>query len=438
MILVSLVQKRRNLPFEGIFLMFAMFILAGGTIHWMAVWPLWNLDYWFFESIQLIMALVFLYRAAELLTLIPHVLGLPSRADLEAAQEKLAQEIRLREAAIQERISLEKALKLSESRFHLIFENAAIGIFLADADGKILATNPAFRKMLGYNHNELCGIHFREFNHPDQITFEETLYQEMFAGLCDFYQVEKLYLSKEGQLVWGNLSVSLVRQPEGKPQFSIVMVENITQRKQAEEALQFYQQYLEELVGVRTAELTEVNRQLSWQANHDPLTGLVNRREFERCLEKAVNNARTSHKEHTLCYMDLDRFKIVNDTCGHLAGDELLRQISSLLQSKCRKTDTLARLGGDEFGLLLYQCSLEEALRVVQTLYDSVQEFKFVWQDKSFSLGISIGLVAIDTYCLSPKNILHTADKACYAAKKHGRNQVQVLPLDQRELQEQR
>lgn len=134
--------------------------------------------------------------------------------------------------------------------------------------------------------------------------------------------------------------------------------------------------------------------------------------------------------------MDLDRFKIVNDTCGHLAGDELLRQVSCLLQSRCRKTDTLARLGGDEFGLLLYQCSLAEAQRVVQSLHESIQQFRFVWQDKTFTLGISIGVVAIDPCIWKLEDIINAADTACYAAKNRGRNQV-VYEVKAQALQEQ-
>jgi diguanylate cyclase (GGDEF)-like protein len=132
--------------------------------------------------------------------------------------------------------------------------------------------------------------------------------------------------------------------------------------------------------------------------------------------------------------MDLDRFKIVNDTCGHRAGDEVLRQISTLLQNKCRRSDTLARLGGDEFGLILYQCSIEQAQRVVQSLHRSIQEFRFVWQDKIFTLGISIGLVAIDSCNLNPDEILNAADTACYIAKNRGRNQVHIYRMDEPKL----
>lgn len=420
------VHKRRDVPFQWIFRLFGAFIIACGTSHLMAVWTLWHPDYWISGGIKLITAVVSVYTVAELFTLIPNALALSSPAQLEAANQKLAQEIR-------DRILVEAALKQSEKRFRLIFENVAIGIVVADVAGHLLATNPAFRQMLGYSQNDLCGMHFRDVTHPESMAVEEVLYQEMVAALRDFYQLEKLYIRKDGQLTWGHLAVSLVRDAEGKPQFCIATIENITERKEAEGALNLYKEHLEELVGARTAELIQANEQLSWQASHDALTGLVNRREFERCLEKAVNCAKTSEQKSTLCYMDLDRFKIVNDTCGHCAGDELLRQISNLLQSRCRRTDTLGRLGGDEFGLLLYQCSIEEAQRAVQTLYEAIQEFRFVWQDKTFAIGISIGVVGIDSCSSSPEEILNAADTACYTAKNRGRNQVYVYQVNEQE-----
>ncbi len=425
--LVYFIHKRRDIPLPTIFLMFGAFIIACGTTHLMAIWTLWHPYYWLFGGLKLITAAVSLYTAVELFHLIPIALALPSPDQLEATNQRLAQEI-------EDRILAEAALRQSEIRFRLVFENAAIGIVLTDVNGQLVATNPAFRTMLGYTQNELSGVHFKEFTHPECITVEAPLFQEMVAGLRDFYQLEKRYISKEGQLIWVHLTVSLVRDAQGKPEFCIAMIENIMERKQAEITLQGYREHLEDLVGARTAELTKVNEQLSWQANHDALTGLVNRREFERCLERSVSSTRTSQQPCTLCYMDLDRFKIVNDTCGHRAGDEVLRQISRLLQNKCRRSDTLARLGGDEFGLILYQCSIEQAQRVVQLLYKCIQEFRFVWQDKIFTLGISIGLVAIDSCNLNPDEILNAADTACYIAKNRGRNQVHIYRMDEPKL----
>ncbi|HEY9609927.1 EAL domain-containing protein [Allocoleopsis sp.] len=177
-----------------------------------------------------------------------------------------------------------------------------------------------------------------------------------------------------------------------------------------------------------------IEQQLSWQASHDALTGLVNRRFFENCLQKAVMTAKTSGQQHALCYLDLDQFKLVNDTCGHIAGDELLRQVTALFQSLVRSSDTLARLGGDEFGLLLFHCPLDAAERVASKLREQIQEFRFVWQGKTFSIGVSIGLVAIDANTQGVTSVMSAADSACYAAKNKGRNRVQVYQADDHEL----
>lgn len=176
------------------------------------------------------------------------------------------------------------------------------------------------------------------------------------------------------------------------------------------------------------SETRKMARLLSWQAKHDALTGLANRLVFEQCLKTSIKGVLEDGEEHTLCYLDLDRFKIVNDTCGHAAGDELLRQISSLLKSRCRKVDLIARLGGDEFGLLLLQCNLDNGKRVARELIDIVRGFRFVWEEQSFSIGVSIGLLALTkdhlkkTGLLSTDKILTAADSACYIAKYRGRN----------------
>ena len=180
------------------------------------------------------------------------------------------------------------------------------------------------------------------------------------------------------------------------------------------------------IVSEDITEAYKLSQQLSYQASHDVLTGLVNRREFEIRLEVLLHENKGSGEEHALCYLDLDQFKIINDTCGHLAGDELLRQLGELLQTKVRKKDTLARLGGDEFGVLMENCSLEQAQHVAQNLRELVEGFQFVWIDKRFSIGISIGLVPIDDRGGDATDILSAADAACYAAKDAGRNRIHV------------
>ncbi len=164
--------------------------------------------------------------------------------------------------------------------------------------------------------------------------------------------------------------------------------------------------------------------QISWQANHDHLTGLLNRQAFEKKVLEAIQITYNQNQQHALCFLDLDKFKLINDTCGHEAGDELLRQITTLMQTRVRSSDSLARLGGDEFGLLLYNCSLVKAQDIAETLRSLVEEFRFVWNNKIFSIGVSIGIVKIDENTQNLASVLRNADTACYAAKAQGRNCV--------------
>jgi len=175
-------------------------------------------------------------------------------------------------------------------------------------------------------------------------------------------------------------------------------------------------------------------RQLSYQATHDALTGLYNRREFEQRLELAIVSAREERIEHAVCYLDLDQFKIVNDTCGHIAGDEMLRQLAGLLEGRVRETDILARLGGDEFGVLLHRCSLAQARRIAESLRETVRDFRFACDDHGFEIGVSVGLVAVTADSQSLAEVMSAADVACYAAKDAGRNRLHVYEPDDREL----
>lgn len=167
-------------------------------------------------------------------------------------------------------------------------------------------------------------------------------------------------------------------------------------------------------------------RQLSHQAKHDALTGLINRREFEQRLKRAIITARSEKTKHILLYMDLDQFKVVNDTCGHVAGDELLRQVASMFRRTMRQRDTLARLGGDEFAVLLERCKEQQALRIANVLHQCIQDLRFTWQSKIFTIGISIGMVTITEQDENINKVLSIADTACYAAKDAGRNRIYV------------
>jgi diguanylate cyclase (GGDEF)-like protein/PAS domain S-box-containing protein len=175
-----------------------------------------------------------------------------------------------------------------------------------------------------------------------------------------------------------------------------------------------------------TSELRGITRQMTYQASHDALTGLVNRREFERRLQEAMESAQTGDAAHALCYLDLDRFKVVNDTCGHTAGDNMLREVASIIKEAVRDSDTVGRIGGDEFALLLVGCPLEKARQIADDVVTSVSGYRFVWKDKIFNIGVSVGLVEIGRGGGAIEDLMNSADSACYVAKKQGGVHVHV------------
>ena len=173
-----------------------------------------------------------------------------------------------------------------------------------------------------------------------------------------------------------------------------------------------------------------LKRALSWQASHDALTGLINRREFDNRLHAALLSAQRGEGSYALLYIDLDQFKVVNDTCGHQAGDRLLRDVTGLLQTRVRASDTIARLGGDEFGVLLEGCTPEQATRIAEGVRQAIRDFRFVWGASTLSVGASVGIVQIRADTENVASIMSAADIACYAAKDAGRNRIHVYEAD--------
>jgi diguanylate cyclase (GGDEF)-like protein len=191
----------------------------------------------------------------------------------------------------------------------------------------------------------------------------------------------------------------------------------------------------EELVGAvlvftNVSQLRSLQQRMEHLASHDPLTGLINRREFELRLADAISDAGSSLRQHILCYLDLDEFKLVNDTCGHGAGDELLRQLTSVMSSVIPKGNTLARLGGDEFGILFMNCDPDEATSHAQSLLDAVRQYRFQWEGQIFEVAASIGIVPVVGGNGNLAELLSAADSACYVAKDRGRNQIHVTRID--------
>ncbi len=198
--------------------------------------------------------------------------------------------------------------------------------------------------------------------------------------------------------------------------------------------------WMEALLEVFTArieleiERSKADAAMQRMAYQDALTDLANRHEFDTRLTRAIDSARTRNLEHCVLYLDLDQFKIINDTCGHAAGDEMLRQVAKLLHGPVRERDTVARLGGDEFGLLLENCPSERGQAIAQRLINAIGDFRFVWEDKLFAVGASVGIVSIDNDSVDANELLRAADMACYAAKDLGRNRYHVYHAEDADL----
>lgn len=287
------------------------------------------------------------------------------------------------------------------------------GMFLTlDAGGVVRSVNRFGAERLGYEVGELAGSRIT-------ILEERERREELLSWLSRCIQEdgtvsrrESRFLRKDGSAMWVRCSARAVTGRSGEPLLLLACEDATTAHT--------------------------LTQQLSHRATHDSLTGLVNRWEFERRLQRVLDTSRHGDSEHALCYLDLDRFKVINDTCGHVAGDELLRQVGAQLGAHVRRRDTLARLGGDEFGAILEHCSLAQAKRVAGALRRAVSDYRFHWQDQPFDIGVSIGLVAIDASCESLASVMSAADAACYAAKDEGRDRVHVYDSADRSLHRRR
>lgn len=303
----------------------------------------------------------------------------------------------------------QEALVKEQQRALVTLESIGDGVMTTDINGRIEYLNPVAEHLLDWEMTDVHGRHYMEVLKLVDGGSGEAL-----------HDLVELVMHRDGAMVHADDGVLTHRDGS---QFTI----NITAAPMRLEN--------GEIVGVVLVlhDITEVMgmaRQLSFQASHDMLTGLFNRREFEKRLEKAIRSARSEGGHHVLFYMDLDQFKVVNDTGGHRAGDELLAQLASQLLSTVREHDTLARLGGDEFGLLLMDCPLEKASNIAETVRQLVRDFRFIWQERVFEIGVSIGVVPITADGGSLIDVLSTADAACYVAKEAGRNRVHVCRAD--------
>ncbi len=288
----------------------------------------------------------------------------------------------------------------------LALQSLAEAIIATDKDGRITFLNPAAEQLTGSAAAAALGKLLEEIislvDETDRRLLSDPVHQALTSGAPVNLSRRALLLSRSnGSERSIELSASPIRNSAQELIGAVVLLHDVT-------------------------EMRGLARQMSYQATHDALTGLVNRREFERRLEEAIESGHRGAGQHVLCYLDLDRFKLVNDTSGHLAGDSMLREVAKLLRDAVRDSDTVGRVGGDEFGTLLVGCPLDKARQIADDLTRSVGEYRFVWKDKIFNIGVSVGLVEISRESGTLEELWAAADTACYVAKKQGSGRVVV------------
>ena len=279
-------------------------------------------------------------------------------------------------------------------------EYSPASILMTDKAGIIEYVNQKFIELTGYTLEDVKGKSPRILS-SDITPLQQ--YKSFWDAILEGkeWRGELYNQKKNGEFYWSRELISPIRNDQQQVTHFVAIQEDITEEKQASEVL-------------------------SHQASHDELTGLLNRRECEKRLGQIILSAHMQHSNHVFCFLDLDKFKIVNDSCGHLAGDNLLREVCELFKSQLRQRDTLARLGGDEFGIIMEHCSLEQAEVLAEKICKLIETYKFIWEDSQFTIGVSIGLAGIDGNSSSFTEVIGQADKACYAAKKAGRGRVRA------------
>ncbi len=307
------------------------------------------------------------------------------------------------ELDITERKLYEEALFREKESAQITLQSIGDGVITTDAKGVIDYVNPVAEALTGWRLEDSQGRAIEEIFRAFHEETCEPLENPLAVAIRRTRSIKSvrpmLLIRRDGNEIYVESTASPIRDGSGAVSGGVLVFHDVSEAR-------------------------ELNRRLSYHASHDVLTGLVNRREFENRMERALKSAKARETSYALCVLDLDQFKIVNDTCGHSAGDALLGQVGALLKSKVRWRDTLARLGGDEFGILLESCSLDEAMRTAEALREAVRNFKFTWEERTFRLGASIGVVPISADNADVASVLSAADSACQAAKEAGRNRV--------------
>ena len=312
-------------------------------------------------------------------------------------------------ADITERKRAEQAVFAEKERAQVTLQSIGDAVISTDADGRIEYINPVAENLTAWRLEEARSRPIAEV-----LTLVDEISREPIDNplLCVLGRARNnaasehaVLITRGGHEVAIQESAAPICDRQGKVIGAVMVFHDVTRERR-------------------------LKRALSYQASHDALTGLINRREFDNRLHAALLTAQRREATHALLYIDLDQFKVVNDTCGHQAGDRLLRDITGLLQSRVRTADTIARLGGDEFGVLLEGCSLEQATRVAEGVRQGIRDYRFTWGSTTLSVGASVGVVQIKADTESVANLMSAADIACYAAKDEGRNRIHLYESD--------
>jgi len=308
-----------------------------------------------------------------------------------------------------ERKQAEERARISKHRYQSLYNDTPSMFFSLGADGRILSANQFGAEYLGYSVDDIVDTPLVDLHDAGSGPGIDEKIKECLRDPESVHRWDGCMLHRDGSKIWVRTAARVMPEEMDGNEYILVVCEDIT-------------------------ETYSLSEQLKYQAKHDALTGLVNRYEFESRLRYLLSDAAARDSRHALLYMDLDHFKVINDTCGHDAGDELLRQLGRLLRDRITGDDVLARLGGDEFAVLLCDCGLEHATEVARELYRIINEFRFVWQDASFGISVSIGVVPIERSTESATTLLSAADTACYSAKEEGPRKVHVYQPDDKEV----
>ncbi len=330
-------------------------------------------------------------------------LWVESRAKARVDEQGRARRIVGVDLDVTERKLFEEALFKEKESAQITLQSIGDGVITTDSKCRIEYLNPVAEQLTGWRlehaQGRIIDEIFRSFHEETCEPLENPLAVAIRRTRAIKSVRPTLLIRRDGNELYIESCASPIRDGAGNVSGGVLVFHDVSESR-------------------------ELNRKLSYHASHDILTGLVNRREFESRLERALKSAKAREASFALCHIDLDQFKIINDNCGHSAGDALLGQVGALLKSKIRWRDTVSRLGGDEFGVLLESCSLEEAVRNADMLREAIRNYKFVWEERTFRLGASIGVVPLSPENEDVASLISAADSACAAAKENGRNRI--------------